>query len=167
MMAKVLVSSCLLGSRVRYDGSAKLYRNRILARWMEEGRIVQLCPEVAVGFETPRPPAEITGGGGGDEVLRGLSRVTEATGRDVSGLYAEAAGIALQLARQHGCTYALLTDGSPSCGSSYIYDGAFNGIRKSGHGVTSAVLRQAGIKVFSHTDIASLDRILAGEAQSG
>ncbi len=44
---KVLVSACLIGQKVRYDGSAKLAGHAIIERWHNEGRIVALCPEVA------------------------------------------------------------------------------------------------------------------------
>ncbi|NQD94837.1 DUF523 domain-containing protein, partial [Pseudomonas sp. CrR25] len=56
-MQKVLVSRCLLGHRVRYDGGAH-GPFALLERWQAEGRIVALCPEVAGGLPTPRPPAE-------------------------------------------------------------------------------------------------------------
>ncbi|TIV26580.1 MAG: DUF523 domain-containing protein, partial [Mesorhizobium sp.] len=58
-MERVLVSACLLGSKVRYNGSFRLDHHPVLARWQSEGGIVQICPEVAAGFSTPRPPAEI------------------------------------------------------------------------------------------------------------
>ena len=34
---------------------------------------------------------------------------------------------ALETARQHDIKIAVLTDGSPSCGSTYVYDGSFQG----------------------------------------
>jgi uncharacterized protein YbbK (DUF523 family) len=49
-----------------------------------------------------------------------------------------------------------LIDGSPSCGSGFIYDGAFAGRRHVGAGVTAALLRQHGIEVFAETEIDAL-----------
>jgi uncharacterized protein YbbK (DUF523 family) len=157
---KVLVSACLLGRPVRYDGRHKLDGHAILARWQDEGRVVPLCPEVAAGFPTPRPPAEIAAGHDGRDVLAGTARVIEATGRDVTEQYLLAGRIALGLARDHGCRHAVLTDGSPSCGSRFIYDGSFTGTRHAGRGTTAALLEAHGIAVFAEDAIAALDEVL-------
>jgi uncharacterized protein YbbK (DUF523 family) len=47
----------------------------------------------------------------------------------------------------------VLKDGSPSCGSSSIYDGTFSGTRAAGHGVTAALLEAHGVRVFGDTAI--------------
>jgi|SRR5580704_2478502 uncharacterized protein YbbK (DUF523 family) len=114
---KILVSACLLGRPVRYDGSAKTLVHQALERWKAEDRLVTLCPELAAGFSTPRPQAEIDGGQSGREVLSGRARVIEATGADVTDLYIVGAQAALLLAQANDCRFALLADGSPSCGS--------------------------------------------------
>ncbi|TGQ17617.1 MULTISPECIES: DUF523 domain-containing protein [unclassified Mesorhizobium] len=161
-MERVLVSACLLGSKVRYNGSFRLDHHPVLSRWQSEGRIVQICPEVAAGFSTPRPPAEIQGAGDGHAVLQGQGRVIEQTGSDVTHLYRQAGQLALDLARETGCRYAVLTDGSPSCGSSFIYDGSFSGTRVAGQGTTTALLEENGIRVFSEDQIEELDDLLTG-----
>ncbi|CDX39660.1 conserved hypothetical protein [Mesorhizobium sp. ORS 3359] len=166
-MERVLVSACLLGSKVRYNGSFRLDHHPVLARWQSEGRIVQICPEVAAGFSTPRPPAEIQGAGDGHAVLQGHGRVIEQTGSDVTRLYREAGRLALDLARETGCRYAVLTDGSPSCGSSFIYDGSFSGARVPGQGTTTALLEENGIRVFSEDRIGELDELLTGSSAAG
>nr|WP_218948135.1 DUF523 domain-containing protein [Acinetobacter sp. YH16037] len=43
----------------------------------------------------------------------------------------------------------VLKENSPSCGSSMIYDGQFNGNKIYGNGVTSALLKRHNIKVIS------------------
>ena len=45
IMFKVLVSSCLLGEPVRYDGKSKGVSHQILDKWQSQGRIVSFCPE--------------------------------------------------------------------------------------------------------------------------
>lgn len=160
---KVLVSACLLGSKVRYNASAKLSGDAVLDRWLAEGRVVSLCTEVAAGFPTPRPPAEIRGEGG-EAVLAGKATVIEDTSGDVGELYRDGARIALEVARENGCRYAVLTDGSPSCGSSLIYDGTFSGRRIAGRGVTTALLEANGIRVFPESRLAELDSLLHGAA---
>ncbi|XHO04925.1 hypothetical protein ACEQUB_01820 [Ralstonia syzygii] len=59
-MHRVLVSACLLGQPVRYDGGTVVAEGGILVRWQMEGRVVPTCTEMA----GPRPPAEIHGEGG-------------------------------------------------------------------------------------------------------
>lgn len=160
---KILVSSCLLGATVRYDGSAKEAGSATLTRWHREGRLVSFCPEIAAGLPIPRPPVEIADGRAGVDVLRGDGALIEADGTDVTAAFLAGAELALALVRQHGCRYAILTDGSPSCGSSFIYDGSFSGVRHTGEGVTARRLRDNGVAVFAQNDISQLAAIL-GEA---
>ena len=82
MTPKVLVSRCLLGHRVRYDGGASGPYAQ-LAQWQAEGRVIALCPEVAGGLPTPRAAAEIPGGQG-VEVLAGKAAVITTEGEDVT-----------------------------------------------------------------------------------
>ncbi len=161
-MEKVLVSSCLLGNPVRYDGRSKLSGNAILARWHEQGRLVPICPEVAAGLPTPRAPAEIASRSGqgnpGDAVLAGHAGVMDRNGVDVTDVFLNAARFTVALAKRHGCRHAVLTDGSPSCGSSFVYDGSFSGVKLAGSGVTARALVGAGFTVWPESGIAALAR---------
>ena len=159
-MERILISACLLGRPVRYDGGDKLSSHPLLERWRREGRLVPVCPEVMAGFPTPRPPAEIEPGGEGALVLRGRARVLEDGGRDVTDLFLAGARLALQTAKDEGCRFAILTDGSPSCGSTFIYDGTFEGARTAGRGVVTALLESEGIRVFPDSDIDGLAAVL-------
>ncbi|MEN2749890.1 DUF523 domain-containing protein [Sphingomonas sp. T9W2] len=161
-LAKVLVSACLLGRPVRYNGSAKTLEDALLERWISEGRVVSVCPEVMAGLPIPRSPAEIANGASGAAVLEQGGRIVEADGKDVTAAYLAGARIALEHAVRHDCRYALLTDGSPSCGGNFIYDGSFEGRRIDGEGVTAALLRQHGIAVFSQSEFSSLAAALDG-----
>lgn len=158
---KVLVSSCLLGEKVRYHGGDAAIADPILERWRQEGVIVPLCPEVEGGLPTPRPPAEMQAGDGG-AVIQGIAFVRRRDGVDVTGAFLRGAEAAVALAREHGVTIALLKDLSPSCGSRSVYDGTFSGGRVSGEGVTAAALRQAGVRVFSEDQIEEADALLRG-----
>ncbi|UWU14903.1 DUF523 domain-containing protein [Rhizobium sullae] len=161
MTGKILVSACLIGHAVRYDGRAKPLAHPAIERWRAEGRLVTMCPEMSAGMPVPRPPAEIAGGASGEDVLAGRARVVEITGDDVTATFRQAAENALRLAQETGCAYALLIDGSPSCGSGFIYDGSFSGAQHSGRGVTAALLMRAGIQVFSDREIDRLVESLA------
>ncbi|AVY99431.1 MULTISPECIES: DUF523 domain-containing protein [Lelliottia] len=155
MKTKILVSACLMGHKVRYNGSEKAAISDTLRRWQQEQRLVTHCPELAAGLSIPRLPAEIVAGGG-NEVMAGRARILESDGRDVTAHYQLAAWLALRAAQEGNCRAALLTDGSPTCGSELIYDGSFRGQKRAGLGVAAALLREHGIQVFSDNQLAEL-----------
>ena len=57
VVTRILVSACLTGQPVRYNGDSRLLTHPLLSRWQAEGRLVRVCPELDVGFPVPRPPA--------------------------------------------------------------------------------------------------------------
>lgn len=148
-----MVSACLLGQPVRYHGGDAPCPSAVLDRWRAEGRVVAACPETAAGLPVPRPPAEIAGGDGA-QVLAGTAMVSDRSGADLTPAFLGGARLTLALAQAEGVRVAVLKDGSPSCATSYIYDGTFRGQRDQGQGVTAALLSQAGIRVFSEAQIA-------------
>lgn len=152
---RVLVSACLLGRPVRYDGRGKPVHAEIWRRWQSEGRLVPYCPEVGGGLPVPRPPAEITGTGGGEGVLNGTARVVTDTGEDVTDAFLRGAHQALETALRHNARVAVLKDSSPSCATTQIYDGTFTGHRSPGTGVTTALLERHDIRVFPETALDS------------
>jgi uncharacterized protein YbbK (DUF523 family) len=147
---RVLVSACLAGRACRFDGSAN--PDDFVARLVASGRAVLVCPEVDGGLGTPRPPAEIVGGSGGD-VLAGRARVVTSDGTDVTDAYVAGACRALAMAERSGAKIAVLKARSPSCGHEEIYDGTFSGRTRPGDGVTAALLRAHGIDVLSDEEI--------------
>ena len=147
-LPKLLVSACLVGNPVRYDGKAKNLNHEGLKQLLEQGRAIDFCPEVAGGLPVPRPAAECISGDG-DAVIAGSARVKTHAGADVTDYFLAGAKQALALCRQHDITVAVLTETSPSCGSGQIYDGSFNRQPIVASGVTTALLRQHGIKVFN------------------
>ena len=160
-MQKILVSACLLGEPVRHDGAHKRSDDEILQRWIREGRVVAICPEIAGGLPVPRPAAEMEGGADGLDVLAGVARVVDNRGRDVSQHFVDGAAVALASARAHAIRIAILKEGSPSCGSGFAYDGTFTSTRVPGHqGVTAALLKQEGIEVFSEAQLAEAEECL-------
>ena len=88
--------------------------------------------------------------------MQDRARIVESDGQDVTPHYQLAAWLALRTAQEAGCKAALLTDGSPTCGSQFIYDGTFSGQRKPGSGVAAALLREHGIAVFSDRQLPQL-----------
>jgi len=150
-MKKVLVSACLLGEKVRYDGG-DCRQGGLLPQWQAEGRVIFLCPEVAGGLPTPRPPAEINDGDA-NAVLRGEKSVLRENGEDVSQAFVEGAEKALALCVSHKIRIAVLKEGSPSCGVNRVNDGRFCKHKISGTGVTTSLLQRHGIMVFSEEQL--------------
>lgn len=145
-MVKYLISACLVGEQVRYDGQDCLEAK--LNALIENGQAIYVCPEVIGGLSIPRHPAEIMGGDGAD-VLAGRAKVIDTAGVDVTEAFIKGAHIALKLAQRHHVSHVILKSNSPSCGSQLIYDGSFSGQKIVGNGVTAALLKQHGFQVWT------------------
>ncbi|MGI9666213.1 MAG: DUF523 domain-containing protein [Acidimicrobiia bacterium] len=161
-MRKLLVSGCLNGRPIRFNQTNVEVESAIWDRWAAEGRLVAFCPELAAGFPVPRPPAEIVGSTA-TQVVLGAGQVLEDNGNDVTSQFIEGARLAVERAVGQGCVAAVLTDGSPSCGTTYVYDGSFTGGTVPGMGVTAQLLQEAGIAVFAEDQIEEADQFLRSE----
>lgn len=146
----IMVSACLAGKPVRYNGSPAT--DTIVEQLIAQKKAISVCPELLGGFMTPREPAEILGGNGYD-VLDGNAKVVELSGRDVTDMYIEGAAHALAIAKEQNVELVVLKENSPSCGSSATYDGTFQGQKQAGTGVTTAMFRRAGIRVISEAEL--------------
>ena len=157
--SKILVSACLMGELVRYDGEIFSDRPALLKEWEKQGLIVSICPEVAGGLPTPRPPAEIQKGVG-EDVVAGEANVIFIDGEDVTEAFLKGARAALQLAKEHEVKIAILKAYSPSCGSKLTYDGSFSDSLIEGQGVTAALLMKNGIRVFNESEINQVAKLI-------
>ena len=146
----ILVSACLLGHRIRYDGGSN--NIALLMEQAKHTQFIAFCPEIMGGLPTPRPAAEITSGSG-EDVLNGQSMVLDKNGKDVTSFFICGAEKTIQLANEHNITAAILKQRSPSCGSRQIYDGTFSRRTKAGMGVTAALLHKLAIPLYSEEDI--------------
>ena len=146
----ILVSACLAGLKVRYNGTDCL--DERIRRLIAEKKAMTICPEVMGGLSTPRDPAEIIGGNG-DDVLDGKAKVISISGEDVTAAFLKGADSALKIAQEVGATTVVLKENSPSCGSNMIYNGTFSGQKMDGVGVTAALLRRNGIAVISENGL--------------
>ena len=154
---RVLVSGCLAGNPVGYDGStygSHPHIARLLA--LANVRATAFCPE-NFSFGTPRPLCDIHGGDGHD-VLAGRARVLTAEGADWTEGMIAAAREMLRLAKADEVRLAVLTDISAACGSQVIY----NGTRPAApylasQGVCAALLAENGIPVMSQRDYGTLE----------
>lgn len=151
-MEKIMISACLAGDLVRYDGKTKPLQDSWVERLLNEGLVCKFCPEVAAGMSTPRPPAQIVGGTG-EDVLSKKAIVQDIQGRDVTEYFIRGAERALSVVRDKKIDAALLKEKSPSCGVNVVYDGSFGSCLIDGTGVTTALLRHNGVEVFSENEI--------------
>ncbi len=146
-MARIVVSSCLLGCPCRYKGDSRP------CDWVielaKENEIIPICPEQFGGLTTPRNPSEISG-----------DKVFMSDGTDVTDNYRRGAEMALHLAELGRADFAVLKAGSPSCGKGRIYDGTFSGRKIDGDGVTVRLFREHGIPVISEEEPEKLEELL-------
>ncbi|MBS5378965.1 MAG: DUF523 domain-containing protein [Veillonella sp.] len=139
----LLISECLCGVCCRYDGD----HNKIdcLEELKSLYNLIPVCPEVLGGLLTPRPPAERIG-----------DRVQTRNGIDVTEQFKRGAELALAIAIDNNCLCALLKAKSPSCGYGEIYDGSFTRTIVNGLGVTSELLLQHNIQIYTEKNVQDL-----------
>ncbi|MCP4320553.1 MAG: DUF523 domain-containing protein [Psychromonas sp.] len=153
---KILISGCLLGQRVRYDAKLKTLQHPLIEKWLAEGIALPVCPEVLGGLPTPREAAEIQVNG---QIKTGL-------GEDVTEPFKNGAQQTLSLALKHNIKIAILTERSPSCGSTEIYDGNFSRTVIEGEGETTKLLRKNGVMVFNQFQLQHVEKQLSILAKS-
>lgn len=138
-MIKILISGCLLGEKVRYDGKKITPNSSIINQWQQEGRSISFCPEVAGGLPVPRPPSEIQSGDGRD-VLTGKARIVDSNRVEVTDHFIRGTRSVVRILETNLIIMAVLKSRSPACSKIYIYDGSFSKKIKPGAGVLASFL---------------------------
>ncbi len=143
----ILVSACLLGFDVKYDGTnnAHVLDSQKFERLKKMVNIIPFCPEIFGGLSTPRTPCEIKN-----------DKVINRDGQDKTQEFKAGSNQALKAAQLFNCSYALLKENSPSCGSNTIYDGTFSHTKKTGSGITARLFLENNIKVFNENQLDEL-----------
>lgn len=144
---KIAVSACLLGRNCKYSGGNNRC-DRLLKALSDRPdiEVVPVCPEVAGGLSTPRPPAEIVDG----EVVNNVGESVDAAYR--SGITAEMARLTPAI-ESGELAAAVLQSRSPSCGVNQVYDGTFTGTLVSGQGLFARALAEAGVRLVDASDV--------------
>ena len=142
---KIMVSACLTGLNVKYNGGNNLSAE--FMKFAEGQKIIPVCPESLGGLKAPRPPAEIVDG-----------RVMNKEGVSVDREFRAGAEKVLEIAKKEQPDLIVLQSRSPSCGVNNIYDGSFTGKLKSGSGVTAELLIKNGFKVIDIEDLPSIEK---------
>ena len=119
--------------------------NNVLT-YLKKGKAVLICPEQLGGMTTPRPPSEI-------KKIDGKEYVFTNENKDVTSHFKKGAEESLNIAKLIDAKVAILKNGSPSCGSTLIYNGNFENKKIKGEGFTAKILKENGIKVYSEDDI--------------
>lgn len=148
-MQKILISACLLGENVAYNGGNNDIREHpFIQKLLKFHILVPVCPEVDGGLPTPRVPVELING-----------KAINKEGEDKTRYFEKGAQKALDVCKKHDIKYAILKFRSPSCGSGVIYDGSFSHTFVEGDGVAAKLLKDNGIEVFSEKDLEKLEKI--------
>ena len=146
----ILVSACLLGINCKYNGDNN--KSEKIEEYLKDKKFILVCPEQLGGLTTPRYPSEIINIDE-ENIIEGKTNVINNKNLDVTAQFKKGALETLKIANIYGCKKAILKEGSPSCGSSLIYDGTFTGKKVNGSGITTTLLRQNGIEVISENDV--------------
>ena len=142
---KLLISACLLGINVKYNGK----NNKIdISKLNDRYELIPFCPEVEGGLPTPRPPSEI--------ISCNPLKIINTSREDVTHYFVKGAKKALAICTKLNIKKALLKENSPSCGKSFIYDGNFNKALRGGQGVTASMLSKNSIEIFNENDLEEL-----------
>ena len=139
-MEKLLISACILGINCKYNG--KNNYNPLVEKLKERYILIPICPEEMGGLSTPRNPSEILN-----------DKVISSKGDDVTNNFFDGANKALDIVKKENISKALLKEGSPSCGSNYIYDGSFTKTKIKGMGFTARLLKNNNIKIYAEDEI--------------
>lgn len=152
----LLVSACLLGEPVRYDGKTKASKG--IKELAENHKLVAFCPEVSGGLPVPRPASELKGSA--INILQGDGGgVFTKKGTDFTKAFLKGAEKALALCKQHDIKIAVLKERSPSCGANFVYDGTHQGRVIPGQGITATLLKQNGIIVYTEDNFSELQKL--------
>ncbi len=131
-----IVSACLCGEYCRYDGKPSIQDN--IKKLVDDKKVIMVCPEVMGGMSTPRLPCEIK-----------ENKVINIENENKTENFLNGANEVLKIAKHYNIKKAILKEKSPSCGSHFIYNGSFNKTLIKGEGLTTKLLRENGIEVFS------------------
>ena len=139
-MEKILISACLVGDNVKYNGGNN--QNPLIEKLLEKYELVPMCPEVEGGLSIPRLPSEQKG-----------ELVINSENEDVSEFFYRGAELVYNICLFLKIKIAILKERSPSCGVHHIYDGTFSHKEINGMGYTAEYLSKKGITVLSEEDI--------------
>lgn len=147
---KILVSSCLLGLKTRYDWKSKPQHE--LLELLKLKDVVFYCPEQWWGLSTPREPAEIEFWRTAWDVLVWKAKIISKSWKDVSKEYLKWAYETLEICKNYNISLVILKSKSPSCWFKKVFNWKFEWSLVDWNGVTAELLKQNNIQVFTEND---------------
>ncbi len=135
-METVMISACLVGDKVRYDGKGKY--NPLVKEILQKYNLLPLCPEVLGGLSIPRDPSEIV-----------KEKVITKNGKDVTKEYNKGAFLCLNPISFKHVRKAILQDRSPACGVNKIHNGKFDDGLIPGEGILTKKLKENNIECYT------------------
>jgi uncharacterized protein YbbK (DUF523 family) len=144
-----IVSACLSGVNCRWNGKNSI--NEKIKKMVENGKAIAFCPEVLGGLPIPRKSCGIYGGFGEDVLNNKATVRTVKDGDDVTKQFLKGAEEFLKIAKSKNIRTAILRTPSPSCGcgKTWQLDESFVNHVVPSDGVTTALLKKNGIKVYT------------------
>jgi len=143
LMKKVLISSCLLGENVKYNGGNNaITQNAFIQKLKSLNLLISICPEVEGGLSIPRTPVEIKD-----------NKAIDKNGEDKTKEFTQGAKRMLEVALKNGIKMAIMKSKSPSCGNGQIYDGTFSKTIIHSDGISVALLKAYNIKIFNEQEL--------------
>lgn len=136
MKIKLGISSCLLGNKVRFDGSHKWDRfiTDTIGKYVE---YVSVCPEVECGFGTPREPLRLVGDPNDPRLM------TIRTGENYTGHIVQWAHKRVVELKKEDLWGFIFKSRSPSCGQERVKVFSEAGIpAKRGMGIFARIFRE-------------------------
>ncbi len=147
---KILISACLLGQNVKYDGkNNSILENSFIKKLLNLNMLIPICPEVEGGLSVPRIPVEIKN-----------KNAIDKEGNDRTKNFFLGAKRTCELALQNDAKIAILKAKSPSCGKGKIYDGTFTKKLIDANGIVVMALEKIGVEVYTEDDLIRLENIL-------
>ena len=147
---KIIISACLLGDDVKYDGTNNsILNDPLIQKLIELDMLIKICPEVEGGLPIPRPKAEIIG-----NKVQNIQKI------DVTQQFLLGAQKICEIAQKNSVKIAILKSKSPSCGKDFVYDGSFSKVLINGDGLSVRALKKMGVKVFSENELKKVEKIL-------
>ena len=147
---KIIISACLLGDDVKYDGTNNsILNDPLIQKLIELDMLIKICPEVEGGLPIPRPKAEIIG-----NKVQNIQKI------DVTQQFLLGAQKICEIAQKNSVKIAILKSKSPSCGKDFVYDGSFSKVLINGDGLSVRALKKMGVKVFSEKELKKVEKIL-------
>ncbi len=148
----ITVSACLAGIPCNYNGEAT--SNKRVISLIEEGLAFPICPEILGGLTIPRSRTRIIEGDGNTVLDRKKGLLITADGRDVTNQFLRGAELTLKVLRLLEIDTMILKQDSPSCGYGRTLGGLLEPTKTKGDGVTTALLKKEGIKVYPEERLA-------------